>query len=126
MNHKKLLLEARPSWWNFFWYFVFGWLIVPVIIALWKRAGLVLRVYSDKVMLERGVLSKHITQVLISDIRSVDTKQGVIQRIFRIGDIMIGTAGISGYEIVAQGLPDPRGIVDLILEQRQKSIGTND
>jgi len=126
VNHKKLLLEARPSWWNFFWYFVFGWLIVPVIIALWKRAGLVLRVYSDKVMLERGVLSKHITQVLISDIRSVDTKQGVIQRIFRIGDIMIGTAGISGYEIVAQGLPDPRGIVDLILEQRQKSIGTND
>ena len=126
MNHKKLLLEARPSWWNFFWYFVFGWLIVPVIIALWKRAGLVLRVYSDKVMLERGVLSKHITQVLISDIRSVDTKQGVIQRIFRIGDIMIGTAGISGYEIVAQGLPDPRGIVDLILEQRQKSIRTND
>jgi len=126
VNHKKLLLEARPSWWNFFWYFVFGWLIVPVIIALWKRAGLVLRVYSDKVMLERGVLSKHITQVLISDIRSVDTKQGVIQRIFRIGDIMIGTAGISGYEIVAQGLPDPRGIVDLILEQRQKSIRTND
>jgi len=105
---------------------VFGWLIVPVIIALWKRAGLVLRVYSDKVMLERGVLSKHITQVLISDIRSVDTKQGVIQRIFRIGDIMIGTAGISGYEIVAQGLPDPRGIVDLTLEQRQKSIRTND
>jgi len=38
---------------------------------------------------------------------------------------MIGTASISGYEIIAQGLSDPRGIVDLVLEQRQKSTGTN-
>ncbi len=126
MNTDKLLLETRPSWWNFFWYFVFGWLIIPMFIALWKRAGLVLRVYNDKVVLERGVLAKHITQLLISDIRSVDTKQGVFQRILRIGDIMIGTAGIAGYEIIAQGLPDPTGIVNLILEQRQRNKGTND
>lgn len=126
MNTEKLLLQARPSWWNFFWYFVFGWLIIPVFIALWKRAGLILRVYDNKVVIERGVLSKHITQVLISDIRSVDTKQGIMHRILKIGDVMIGTAGISGYEIIAQGLPDPVGIVNLILGQRQRNKGTND
>jgi len=125
-NAEKLLLKAQPSWWNFLWHLVFGWLIIPLSIALWKRAGLLLYVYEDRVVLERGVLWKHITQVFISDIRSVDTQQGVMQRIFRVGDVLIGTAGMSGYEITAQGLPNPRGIADLILRQRQRSRGTND
>lgn len=123
---EKPLLKAHPSWWNFFWHLAFGWLIIPLIIALWRRAGLLLCVYQDRVVLKRGVLSKHITQVLISDIRSLDTKQGVVQRIFRVGDILIGTAGMSGYEIVAKGLPNPNGIADLTLRQRQWSKGAND
>ncbi len=125
-QYEKLLLKAHPSWWNFFWYFIFSWLVVPLIIALWKRAGLFLRVYSDRVVLERGVLSKKITQVLISDIRSLDTRQGFMQRIFRVGDILIGTAGMASYEMEAKGLPDPQGIADLILQQRKQIKGTAD
>ena len=125
-NAEKLLLKARPSWWNFFWYLVFSWLIIPLIIALWKRAGIVLYVYESRVVLERGVISKHTTQVLISDIRSIDIKQGFMQRILRVGDILIGSAGMSGYEIETRGLPNPKGISDLILRQRQLRKGTND
>ena len=122
----KPLLKARPSWWNFFWHLVFGWLIIPLIIALWKRAGLLLYVYEDRIVLEKGVIAKHITQLLISDIRSVDSKQGLMQRMLGVGDILIGTAGFAGYEITAQGLPNSRHIVDLILRQRQLSRETND
>lgn len=123
---EKLLLEAHPSWWNFFWYLFFSWLIIPLVIALWKRAGLKLYVYQDRVVLERGVLSKHISQIMISDIRSVEAKYSLWQRMFRLGDILIGTAGVAGYEIVAQGLPNPRGIADLILKQRRGLSKTTD
>jgi len=122
----KALLKAQPSWWNFFWYLFFGWLIIPLFIAVWKRAGLILHVYPDRVVLERGILSKHITQVLISDIRSLDTRYGVVQRIFRVGDVWIGTAGMSGYEIVARGMPNPKGIANLILMQRRGLSKTTD
>jgi uncharacterized membrane protein YdbT with pleckstrin-like domain len=121
MTEEELLLEARPSWWNFFWYFVFFWLIIPLIMALWKRWALVLRVYEDRVSLEKGVLSKNFTELFIKDIRTINIKQGIVQRIFRIGDVMIATAGTSGYEHFAYGLPGPRRIKDLIIEQRQKS-----
>ena len=121
MTDEELLLEARPSWWNFFWHFVFFWLIIPPIMALWKRSALVLRVYEDRVSLEKGVLSKNFTELFIKDIRTINIKQGIVQRIFRIGDVMIATAGTSGYEHFAYGLPDPRRIRDLIIEQRQKS-----
>jgi len=123
---KKPLLKAQPSWWNFFWHLAFGWLIIPLIIAFWRRASMLLFVYKDNVILERGVLSKNTTQVLISDIRSLDTKQSFVQRIFRVGDIAIGTAGMFGYEIVAQGLPNPKSVANLILRQRRNSRITND
>jgi len=125
MTEEELLLEARPSWWNFFWHFVFFFLIIPPIMALWKRWALVLRVYEDRVSLEKGVLSKNFTELFIKDIRTINIKQGIVQRIFRVGDVMIATAGTSGYEHFAYGLPGPRRIKDLIIEQRQKSKSTD-
>jgi uncharacterized membrane protein YdbT with pleckstrin-like domain len=125
MKEEKLLLEARPAWWNFFWHFVFFWLIIPLIIALWKRRALVLRVYDDRVSLEKGVLSKNFTELFIKDIRTINIKQGIVQRIFKVGDVTIATAGTSGYEIVAYGLPGPRRVKDLVIEQKQKSKSTD-
>jgi len=125
MTEEKLLLEARPSWWNFFWYFVLFFLIIPPIMALWKRSALVLRVYEDRVSLEKGVLSKNFTELFIKDIRTINIKQGIVQRIFGIGDVMIATAGTSGYEHFAYGLPGPRRIKGLIIEQRHKSRSTD-
>ena len=90
-------------------------------MALWKRSALVLRVYEDRVSLEKGILSKNFTELFIKDIRTINIKQGIVQRIFRIGNVMIATAGTSGYEHFAYGLPDPRRIKDLIIEQRHKS-----
>lgn len=127
MAPEKPLLEARPSWWNFFWHWVFFWLLfIPLFVAFWKRAALVLRIYSDRIVLEKGVLSKNVKEILISDVRTIDMKQSFIQRIFRIGDLMIATAGTSEYEDTARGLPDPRGIKDLIVERRRSNQGTDD
>lgn len=126
MSDDKLLLEARPSWWNFFWHFFFFWLIIPPIIALVEHAALVLRVYENRVVLEKGLLSKRVNEIFISDIRTVDTRQGITQRIFNIGNIMFGTAGTSGYESVAHGIHDPRSIRDLVMKQRQSIKGSNE
>ncbi|MFQ5520665.1 MAG: PH domain-containing protein, partial [Candidatus Methylomirabilia bacterium] len=90
-DEEQVLREARPSWWNFFWYWVFFWLLIPVIVALWKRASVLLRVYEDRVVLERGVLSKNIKVVFITDIRTIDIRQSLVQRVLKIGTIMIAT-----------------------------------
>ena len=126
MGNEKLLLEARPSWWNFFWSWVFFWLIIPPIVAVWRCFALTLRVYGNRVVLETGVLSKNITEIFISDIRAVDTRQSFTQRMFKIGDVMFGTAGTAGYESVAYGLHDPRGIKDLVMRLRQSSKESNE
>lgn len=119
----KPLLEARPSWWNFFWHFVFFWLLfVPVIVALIRRRSLVLRVYEDRVHFQKGFFGRETKDIFISDIRGVEVRQSFFQRLAGIGEVVIDTAG-SDDEIVAGGLPDPKGIRDLILGRRRAGRG---
>ena len=114
----EVLLEVRPSWWNFFWHFVFAWLIVPLVIAVWKRHALVLRIYPDRVKLERGVLSKEHRAFFIGDIRAVDVDQGLLGRMLGFGDLTISTAATVDAAEFMPGVPHPLAIKDLIMAQR--------
>ena len=114
------LLEARPSWWNFFWHLLFFWLIVPLVIAIVRRNSLVLRVYDDRVSLERGLVSKQVSDVFITDITDIQVTQGFWQRLFGLGDVDLGTSAVEGWEEAAYGLPRAMAIRELILSQRRK------
>lgn len=114
-----VLLEVRPSWWNFFWHLVFAWLVIPLIVALWERHSLVLRVYHDRVKLDRGLLRKEYREFFIDDIRSVDVDQGVLGRLMGFGDLTISTAATVDAAETMPGLPHPLRIKDLIMAQRR-------
>ncbi len=115
-----LLLEVEPSWWHYFWYLVFGWLLIPLAIALWKQASLTLRVYTDRVVLETGLVSKRVVDLAITDVNTVEVSQKFFQRLCRIGDIKMATSGVEGYELVARGLPCPQRINEVVAIQRRK------
>ena len=114
----ELLAEARPSYWNFFWHWFFFFLIVPPIIAWYRRASLVLRVFPNRITIERGVFSKCYQDYLPRDIRSIDIDQSFLARMFGIGDITISTAATAEASEKIEGIPDPKGIRELILRQR--------
>src|ERR1039457_4466122 len=90
--HDKLLAEVRPSWWRFFWYLFFFWLIIPLIVAWCRRASVVLRIYPGRVTLERGILSKNCREFMARDIRSIEIDQGLLARMVGIGDLTLSTA----------------------------------
>ncbi len=114
----QLLVEVRPSWWNYFWYLFFFFLIVPPIIAWYRRASITLRVFANRVAIERGVFSKCYQDYLPRDIRSIDIDQSLMARIVGIGDITISTSATVDAAERIEGIPDPKGIRELILKQR--------
>lgn len=120
VDYNQPLLVMRPSWWNYFWNFVFFWLFFPLIAALIKRYSLKAIVYPDKVVLEKGILSKDIVELFISDIRAINVKQTIMQRIFGIGDLYIATAGTQGYEERAYGIKNPHKAKELIMNLRRR------
>ncbi|MHB9109045.1 MAG: PH domain-containing protein [Armatimonadota bacterium] len=126
MTTETPILEVRPSWWRFCWHLVFCWLIVPLVIAIIKRNSLVLRVYHDRLNLETGWLSKRILDIYIADIRTIEVKQSMWQRMLNIGCVEIDTAASADDVLIADGIPDPVGVRNQIQELRQKKVAATD
>ncbi len=112
------LAEVRPSWWGYFWHLFFFWLIVPPIIAYSRRSATVLRVFPNRIMLTRGLLSKCYRDYNPRDIRSIDIDQSFLQRIVGVGDLTISTAATAEGAEQIEAIPDPQRVRDLILAQR--------
>jgi len=119
----QLLMEVRPSWWKFFWHLVFAWLVIPLLVAIYRRHSLVLRVYSDRVALERGLFTKEHREFFIKDIRSIDVDQTILERLVGIGDLTISTAATVDAAEGIPGVPAPTRIKDLLIAQRQTLAG---
>jgi len=118
---QSVLLEVRPSWWNFGWHLLFCWLLVPLFIALYRRHSFVMRIYSDRVSVEEGFWSKETSEFFIRDIRSIDVRQGIWGRMAGIGDVTISTAATVDAAEVARGVPQPKHIKELLISRRQQS-----
>lgn len=99
--------------------------VLPPLVAYLKRLALVLRIYEDRMVLERGILSKETKELFISDVRSIDTRQGVLQRIVRTGDVMIASSGTDEYEYVVEGIPRPAEVKEAIVNRRQGGTATS-
>jgi len=117
---QSVLLEVRPSWWTFGWHLLFCWLLVPLLIALYRRYSFVMRIYTDRVSVEEGFFAKESSEFFIKDIRSIDVRQGVWGRLVGIGDVTISTAATVDAAEEAHGVPQPNRIKELLIAQRQQ------
>jgi uncharacterized membrane protein YdbT with pleckstrin-like domain len=113
-----VLAEVRPSWWGYFWYLFFFWLIIPPFVAFFKRAATRLEIYPERIHLERGLFSKSYRDLNPHDIRAIDIEQSFLQRMVGIGNLSISTAATIESDEEINSIPDPKAIRDLILAQR--------
>jgi len=118
---QPVLLEVRPSWWNFGWHLLFFWLLVPLLVALYRRHSFVMRIYSDRVSIENGFWSKESSEFFIKDIRAIDVRQGIWGRLAGIGDVTISTAATVDAAQEARGVSQPNQIKELLISQRQRA-----
>jgi membrane protein YdbS with pleckstrin-like domain len=118
---QPMLLEVRPSWWNFGWHLLFCWLVVPLLVALYRRHSFVMRIYADRVSIEEGFWSIESSEFFIKDIRAIDVQQGIWGRLVGIGDVTISTAATVDAAEEAPGVPRPHRIKELLIAQRQQS-----
>ncbi len=121
VDTQLVLMEVRPSWWNFGWHLLFFWLLVPLLVALYRRHSFVMRIYADRISVEEGFWSKESSEFFIKDVRAVDVRQGFWGRLIGIGDVTISTAATTEAAEVARGVARPDRIKELLIAQRQQS-----
>ncbi len=112
---EKVLLEEHPGWLYYYKHFALG----AVLLALFG-IGLLVWIYAalDRVTVKKGIFNKETSEVSIIDLKNVLIRQSLAGRILNYGDILGGTAGTSGNEMMIEGVRDPARFKDTIAKQK--------
>lgn len=100
----------------FFGFFYLLWTTVKMLIF---NHSYLYVMTNLRVMAKKGLFSVATSEVRISDIRGANLRQGIVERIFDVGSIAIGSAATAGTEVVFKGIRKPRHFLALINSQRK-------
>ena len=149
-----VLLRRHPSLRNHLSMIVWPILAIPILLYLlkayvWKDIPVLVMVIIGLVLLmfpayawlrskfhtyvvtettihaRRGLLSKFINEIRIADVRAINVRQGLLQRIMGVGQVGFSSAAGDAEEVVFTGIRDPDGVKQLI-QSRMAEIKDND
>ena len=103
------------------------YLLGPSIIlyAFLSRNSKCYTLTNKRAISKTGIISRQVREVWIKDIRNINVKQGIIERLFGLGTVEIASAGTAGIEVKFAGIRDPMQARDLIRQEKDKA-DTND
>jgi uncharacterized membrane protein YdbT with pleckstrin-like domain len=94
---------------------------LPILLVWWLQCKAAkLTVTTERTIMRKGLLSKHTNEVYHSDIRNIQVRQSLFQRMFRTGAVAVSSAGQGGVEIDFSGLPEVESVRQIIDAQRRQ------
>ncbi|MCA8996057.1 MAG: PH domain-containing protein [Planctomycetaceae bacterium] len=92
---------------------------IAVLVAWWVQTRFVtLTVTTDRTIYRRGLLSKSTSEVQHDDVRNLRVEQNVFDRLFHVGRIEISSSGQDDMEIVANGIPNPNKLAEMVRDHQ--------
>ena len=100
-------------------FFGIGFLII--IYALLDRNTKLYTLTNKRVTAKAGIISRQVNEVGIRDIKSINVKQGIFERLFGLGTVEIASAGTAGIEVTFAGVSNPMRVRDLIRREKDEA-----
>ena len=119
---EKTLWQGHPSGLYYIGHWIAGILLLMfwglgllvIIYAILDRKTKVFTLTTRKVMAQSGIVSRKTSEVGMRDIRSINMSQGILERIFGLGTVQIGSAGHAGIEVELKGIQNPSQVRDQV------------
>ena len=92
-------------------------LISPALLAL-RRQFTVTTISGDRLRYETGTLSKSTRTIQLSKLQDVRVDQNIMQRLFKVGNLSIETAGEAS-RLTLQNVDNPQAVADEIVNRSQ-------
>jgi len=115
--------EGRENIWIFLSYVsvIIGSIGLMTLFFWWLRVvNTRLTVTNERVTFREGILSKNIREIFLSDIRSVQINQRLLQRLFGTGYIEVASAASAEAEIQINGIPKAYTVKEIIDTHRRQ------
>jgi membrane protein YdbS with pleckstrin-like domain len=92
---------------------------LPLPAVHWLRCFRTrLTISTRRVIFTEGIWAVTTTEILLRDIREVQVRQTVFQRLVGTGDLVISSAASGEAEITIEGIRDPRSVASAINDHR--------
>jgi len=79
---------------------------------------------DDSIESRRGIIGRTVQSIRIEDLRNINVRQSLVERMLGVGSVEFSTAGGSGIEVVFFGIEDPLKLkegVQQMQEERDRS-----
>jgi uncharacterized membrane protein YdbT with pleckstrin-like domain len=147
---EQIVFEGRPVWRAILSFYITGLIgsvLVGVIVALAVSTGagvgafLVLfaivvlvgfirrvstryTITTQRLRIQRGLLSKHVQQTRIERVQNVNTSQSVVDRILRVGTVDFDTAGTDDSDFTFIGVGIPARVVEAVDRAQREAVAS--
>ncbi|HEY0707745.1 MAG TPA: PH domain-containing protein [Polyangia bacterium] len=114
---KRVLTSQNDTIVFVLWLAVGALIVARTAVLLWRLAVLKTnryRVTNQRIVVETGVFSKHIEEVDMRLVEDFKLQQSLIERLLKIGDIVVVSSDRTAAALTLRGLPDPRELRELI------------
>jgi len=137
---EEIVFEGRPVWRSILSFYITGaiaaaviavivalvagatvgvivWLVLfaaEILIGFLRRVSTRYTITSQRLRIERGLLSKHVQQTRIERVQNVNTNQTFVSRLLRVGTVDFDTAGTDDSDFTFTGVGDPHRVVEAV------------
>lgn len=81
---------------------------------------------SDRIEIRTGILVKRSTAIPFDKIINIASKQNLVQKLFKIGDLFIEIPGVEPFEIALTGVEGPNETAELLFALKKKGAACTD
>jgi uncharacterized membrane protein YdbT with pleckstrin-like domain len=97
-------------------------LVGATILVGWiLRFTTVYTITNERLRIRTGLISKNVQQTDINRVQNVNTSQGPLERIMRVGKVDFDTAGTDDGSFTFDGIANPEAIVAAVDEAKRES-----
>ncbi len=88
--------------------------LIPLCVIIYRRVANLFYVKNERIERRRGIISRDIRSIALADIRNINLKQGIVDRLLNVGTLEFSSAASSGVEVVWWGVKNPMRIKEQI------------
>jgi uncharacterized membrane protein YdbT with pleckstrin-like domain len=149
---EEIVFEGRPVWRSILSFYIFGLvgsIVIGVIVAIVASTAVGVTVFlvlfaldvligfirrvstqytitTQRLRIQRGILSKHVQQTRIERVQNVNTSQTFVSRLLRVGTVDFDTAGTDDSDFTFIGVGNPHEVVEAVDKaQREASAAAS-
>ncbi|MEA2160247.1 MAG: hypothetical protein QOD66_2627 [Solirubrobacteraceae bacterium] len=98
--------------------------VLVLIAGLIKRIQTTYTITNRRLTIDAGILSRELHETRLARVQNVGTRQSLLDRILRVGNVDFDTAAEAGFDFAFRGVSNPHAIVrtvDQAIRELQQS-----